>query len=227
MNERSPAPTAGAASARRRRSWAVALAAAVVLAGCGDDADNASQPAQAKPMAELKGAFVGKVDGTEAYVALVTDGNRVLGYVCDSKKLSRWIAVATIRDGTAVLNSRTGDELGEAMISAGRVSGTVTIDGEPHAFRAQQAAGEAGLYRAARVDREDGKLREGEIEAGWIVLPDGTQRGATNVGTTSTVLVKSAPRLTLSATNVNLNVAGTSLKTALTDIQGITPIPIP
>ena len=211
-----------------RRSWAVALAAAVVLAGCGDDGGSSSStPTRAKPAAQLKGAFVGEVDGTDAYLALVSDGTRVLGYVCDSKKLSRWIDVAAIRDGAARLSARDGDDLGEAMLSAGRVSGTITIDGEQHTFRAEPASGEAGLYRAARVDREDGKLVEGEVEAGWIVLPDGTQRGATNVGTTSTVLVKSAPRLTLSATTVNINVSGASLKTALTDLQSITPIPIP
>ena len=196
-----------------------------MLAGCGDDAD--TSPAPARAAVEAKGAFVGKVDGTDAYVALVSDGRRVLGYVCDSKKLSRWIDVSTIRDGTAALATRTGDDLGEAMISGGRASGTITIDGEPHPFRAVPASGEAGLYRAAHVDRKDGTLREGEVEAGWIVLADGTQRGGTNVGTTSTVLVKSAPRLTLSTSTVNLSVSGTSLKTALTDIQSITPIPIP
>jgi hypothetical protein len=214
-------------SARRRVACAVAVAAAVALAGCGDDAGSSDTATQAEQGMELKGTFVGEVDGTDAYLALVSDGTRVLGYLCDSKKLSRWIDVSPIRDGAAQLSARDGDDLGEAMISAGSVSGTVTIGGEQHAFRAEPAAGEAGLYRAARVDRQDGKLGEGEIEAGWIVLPDGMQRGATNVGTTSTVLVKSAPRLTLSSTTVNLSVAGTSLKTALKDVQGITLIPIP
>jgi hypothetical protein len=215
-------------SARRRVAWAVALTAAVVLAGCGDDdAGSSGNPTQAEQATALKGTFVGEVDGTDAYVALISDGTRVLGYLCDSKKLSRWIDVAPIRDGAASLSSRAGDDLGDAMISDGRVSGTVTISGEQHAFRAEPASGEAGLYRAARIDQEDGKLSEGEVEAGWIVLPDGTQRGGTNVGTTSTILVKSAPTLTLSSTSVTLNVSGTSLKTAYNQIRGITPIPIP
>ena len=217
----------GTASKGRRLAWAVAVTAAVVLAGCGDDADTSTEPAQPAAAAAAKGAFVGKVDGTDAYVALVSDGSRVLGYVCDAKKLSRWIDVSTIREGTAALATRTGDDLGEAMISGDRASGTITIDGESRAFSAVPASGEAGLYRAARIDRKDGKLTKGEAEAGWIVLPDGTQRGATNVGTTSTVLVKSAPRLSLSTSTVNLSISGTSLKTALNDIQSITPIPIP
>jgi hypothetical protein len=221
------AATRGTAFKARRLASAVAITAAVVLAGCGDDADTSPEPAQATEAAAAKGAFVGTVDGTDAYVALVSDGSRVLGYVCDSKKLSRWIDVSTIRDGTAALATRTGEDLGEAMISGDRASGTITIDGESHAFSAVPASGEAGLYRAARIDRKDGKLTEGEVEAGWIVLPDGTQRGGTNVGTTSTILVKSAPRLSLSATTVNLSISGASLKTALNDIQSITPIPIP
>ena len=215
----------GTVSARRRVAWGVAVAVAVVLAGCGDDAGSGGTPAQAK--AAAKGAFVGKVDGTDAYVALVSDGSSVVGYVCDSKKLSRWIDVSAVRDGTAKLGARNGDDLGEATISARSATGTITVAGEPHSFRAVPASGEAGLYRAAHVDQEDGMLGKGEVEAGWIVLPDGTRRGATNTGTTSTVLVKSAPRLTLSSSTVNLSVSGTSLKTALKDVQSITRIPIP
>ena len=212
---------------RATASWAAALTVAVALAGCGDDDATSTVGSTPAGQAPAKGTFVGKVDGTDAYVAIVSDGSRVLGYVCDSKKLSRWIDVATIHDGKATLSSRSGDDLGDASLSTGRVSGTIVVAGRSHAFRAVPASGRAGLYRAARVDRTDGKLGENEVEAGWIVLPDGTQRGSTNVGTTSTILVKSAPRLTLSATTVNLTVSGTSLKTALADVNSITLIPIP
>jgi hypothetical protein len=211
------------------RAWTVALVVGVALAGCGggDDGGSASAPSQAKNAVALKGTFVGKVDGSDAYIALVSDAKRVLGYVCDSKRVSGWLDVAVIRGGTAILSSRGGKALGQATFSADGVSGEVTIGGARRAFSAQPASGDAGLYRAAHVRRQDGTLGKGEIELGWIVLPDGTQRGGLNTGTTSKVLVQSAPRLDPSAANISVNLAGSTLKMALTSIRGITPIPIP
>lgn len=214
---------------RRGRAWAVVLAVGVALAGCGsgDDDGKASGPSQAKDSVALQGTFVGKVDGSDAYIALVSDTKRVVGYVCDSKRVSGWFDVAAIRDGTAKLSSRGGTALGQATFSADGVSGELTIGGARHAFSAKPSSADAGLYRAAHVRRQDGTLGPGEIELGWVVLPDGTQRGGLNTGTTSKVLVQSAPRLDPSAANISVNVAGSTLKMALTSIRGITPIPIP
>lgn len=206
------------------------LAVLVVLAGCGDDDGEAGQPAPPERSAAPKGTFVGKVEGTDAYLALVSDGKRVLGYVCDSKRISTWIAVASVRDGKAKLNSRRADALGEATFSADGVSGELTVGGERRSFSAQPASGEAGLYRAAHVKRRDNKLSEGEVEAGWVVLPDGSQRGGVggvSGSTTGDVHIKPAPRLAPNATNVNLTIAGNPTRLAVTNVRGITPIPIP
>ncbi len=215
----------------RGRAWASAavLAAAAALAGCGGSGDDGSTsgPAQAQSPVAAKGTFVGKVDGSDAYIALVSDTKRVLGYVCDSKRVSGWFDVAAIRGGTATLSSRGGKPLGQATFSADGARGELTIAGARRSFSATPASADAGLYRAAHVQRRDGTLGKGEIEVGWVVLPDGTQRGGLNTGTTGAVLVKPAPRLDLGAANISVNVAGSTVKMALTSIRGITPIPIP
>lgn len=219
----------GARVRSRARAWAVVLAVGVALAGCGggDDGGSASVASQATGPVAPKGTFVGKVDGSDAYIALVSDSKRLLGYVCDSRLVSGWLDVAVIRDGTAILSSRGGKVLGQASFSADAVSGELMIGGARRSFSATPASADAGLYRAARIKRQDGTLSKGEIELGWIVLPDGTQRGAINTGTTGTVLVRAAPRLDPSVTNISVNVSGSTIKMALTGIRGITPIPIP
>ena len=70
-----------------------------------------------------KGAFVGKVTGSRAYVALVSDGRQVSGYVCDGEKVSRWLRPAAIDDDTATLRGRDGSVLGSVRRDGGRASG--------------------------------------------------------------------------------------------------------
>lgn len=207
----------------------VVLVVGVALAGCGggDDGGSANGQSRANDPVAPKGTFVGKVDGSDAYIALVSDTKRVLGYVCDSKQVSSWFDVAAIHDDTAILRSRGGKALGRATFSTDGVRGELTIGGERRSFSATPASADAGLYRAAHVRRQDGTLGKGEIELGWIVLPDGSQRGSLNTGTTGAVLVKTAPRLDPSATTISVDVTGSTIKMALTGIRGITPIPIP
>ncbi len=205
----------------------VLVAASAALVACGDDDEDGGQARENRP-AVSKGTFVGKVGGTDAYVALVSDGKRVIGYVCDSKRVSSWIDVSTVRDGKAMLISRAGDPLGEATVSADGVSGEVTVGGERRSFSAARASGEAGLYRAARAVRKDGELRAGEVEVGWVVLADGSQRGVFGVGTkTGTPMVNAAPRLAPNATNVSVPISARPTSLPVTNVRGITPIPIP
>jgi hypothetical protein len=54
------------------------------------------------------------------------------------------------------------------------LAGRVRLDGRRYTFRARRAHGPAGLYHAGA------RTPDGGVEAGWIVLADGTQRGAVN-----------------------------------------------
>jgi hypothetical protein len=176
---------AGQSSARARPLRVGALVVGLaLLAGCGgDDDDSGGAPPTA-------GVFVASVDGTDAKIALVTDGERLTGaYLCNEKTVSQWIAEAPLEDGKAELVARRGVSLGEASFDGDTASGDVTVAGGPQSFSAELAKGEAGLYRTT-----SGKAgKAGFSETGWIVLPDGTVCGSTNSTTPSGFESEPAP----------------------------------
>lgn len=125
-------------------------------------------PEQAEPV-----TYVGRVDGGGASVAIVIDGDRATGYVCDGV-IEAWLSGETGADELAL-----GGPRGEltAQLSAGSATGQVTADGRTWSFTIEQVAPPEGLYRVA-----DTILGGAEVDGGWIILPDGTQIGLLTVG---------------------------------------------
>jgi hypothetical protein len=124
----------------------------------------------------IAGVFVGKVDDTDTYVALISHGQRLTGaYLC-SAKWAAWVRPVPFADGTADLVSRSGETLGEASFAGEGARGDLDVGGDSHSFSATLATGKAGLYRTARGQPGgDG----GVSETGWILLPDGSKCGRT------------------------------------------------
>ncbi|MGH2922985.1 MAG: hypothetical protein ACRDKH_03010 [Solirubrobacterales bacterium] len=122
--------------------------------------------------------FVGRVEGTDAYIGLVSDGERLSGYVCDGADVSVWLE-APLAGSAAELVGRDGEALGRVELAGARASGEVELGGEAHSFEAKRASlgGGAGLYREASA----GFPARGSRESGWIVLADGSVRGRTQV----------------------------------------------
>ncbi len=127
------------------------------------------------------GTFVGKVSGSDAYVAVVAAGKEVLAFVCDGDRLvkrrgtmAEWFAGP--RSGNRLeLVSENGARL-EASLGARRAAGKVTpAKGATLTFEARPATGDAGLYRA------QGLIEGRDVLAGWIVLGDGTFHGSSNL----------------------------------------------
>jgi hypothetical protein len=146
-------------------------AAAVVLtlaaAGCSD-ADDA-EPAERETDA---GSFVGKVEGSDAYVAVVVDreGDAV-GYVTDGAQ-SVDLLDGILDEDRARLGNDGGAVL-EVTFTEDGASGQFTRpQSPPLTFTAEPSEAPAGLYRS------DESFADGLYVAGWIVLPDGTHRGA-------------------------------------------------
>lgn len=126
-------------------------------------------------------SFVGTVSGTDAYVAVVASGNKATVYLCDSAKIALWFVADLATDGTLAAAHQSGARV-EAKLAASEVTGTVHLGGTPHGFSAKQAAFPAGLWEGYDVSALSGA---GLVRYGWIVLPDGTQRGS-KVQTTAT-----------------------------------------
>lgn len=155
----------------------VALTVVLPAAGCGDDGG-------AAPAGETtaEGTFVGTVDGTDAYIALVSDGERLAGYVCDGKAGAGSVSVSTwftSNSGSERLLARDGTQLGDAVLASDGASGEISIGESSYEFEAVPASGDAGLYRGVR-----GELGEPRsVEVGQIVLADGSFRGAAVIRT--------------------------------------------
>jgi hypothetical protein len=111
--------------------------------------------------------------GTEAYLAVVLDRDRVAAYVCERGTTAAWFPHRPHRDGTATLHSRTRRAtLALAPTPVGLRPRVRLPDGTTRTLRLALARGRAGIYRAIA------KTPRGGLEAGWIVLADGSQRGA-------------------------------------------------
>ena len=145
---------------------------ALIVAGCGSDDNNGSRASGPEVVA---GSFVGTVEGSDAYVAVVAgpDGD-VRAYVTDGGSSVDWLDgfLEGPRDTSARLGNDGGAVL-EVAFTGRSVSGAFARPGEdPRSFTAAAADEPAGLYRAAE------SFADGDYVAGWIVLPDGSQRGA-------------------------------------------------
>ena len=146
------------------RKWigAVVLSAGIAL-GSGPEFADASTS-----------TFVGRVPGSSAYIAILKDGRQIGGYVCDNGSASRWLESSRLRDGRARLRAGTsGERVGSVRIAGSQATGTIEIRGRQRRFRATRTGKrDAGLHFA--IGKQPNRL----LLAGWILHPDGTQRGA-------------------------------------------------
>jgi hypothetical protein len=191
-----------------RWTWVTLLCAAALVVGCSGGDDGGGVPEGASV-----GSFVGLLEGTDAHIAIVSDGEKLAGYVCDSKNVSIWFK-GEVGGTSADLKARTEQDLGEVAFLGDTADGEIEIDGERHSFSAELAIGDAGLYRALK---ENG---EGAVEVGWVVLNDGSQRGGTNVvdPVSFNRSVQPAPFLDPINQNVNVNVGGNAIQLAASQV---------
>jgi hypothetical protein len=167
--------------------------------------------------------FVGKVQGTNAFIAVTSLRGQVLAYVCDGTAdgvtISKWFK-GTLKDGQ--LNAKAKDDsLLTGTLNANTLNGTVSLAGASRSFTSAEAASPAGLFLTSTVTSALQNALENNLplddlvqdfgELGWIVLPDGSQHGALN---RSTGAVGLAPVNTSNGSNTsgerafNLEMAG-------------------
>ena len=135
-------------------------------------ADFKSLAFEAEPMAN---AHVGEVN-EDLFVAVTVDEpaepEQVSVYLCDGEEFSQWLSGELNAEGVAELGEDMGAQVALTVDEGGNVSGVVQPPGDvPQPFTATAATGDAGLYRAEEA--VDGVTHVG----GWIVLPDGRQKG--------------------------------------------------
>lgn len=173
--------------------------------------------------------YVGTVEGTDALVAVVTDGNSVVGYVCGQQSWETktgWFLTG-LDDGAesfgtiTAADSPSGHHF-EGRITEEQASGTIRFaDGSTHHFTAETADARvgAGLF--------ENHASEGRV--GLIITNDGKVAGQATVnsgsGTTSvqTTLNGSVTQQPTTTTGVNVNVVGLDPGSGLTQLPPLNP----
>ncbi|MEU2159006.1 hypothetical protein ABZ532_29040 [Streptomyces sp. NPDC019396] len=132
------------------------------------------------PVARPQTEYAGRTADDTASVAISLRGDRAIAYFCDGHTQEAWLRGPVEDDGDMHLTSTDTDARLDGFLDAGRVTGTVRINGRDHLFTAPKAGKPAGLYRATA------EVRGAELKGGWIITQDGRQVGiVTRAGETS------------------------------------------
>jgi hypothetical protein len=120
--------------------------------------------------------WVGKVEGTDAYVAMLIKDTTRYVYVTDGKEVNflfRGEIGETDVSNYFTLRDDQNHVINVQAPQGNTFRGIITVTAGQHLnFAVSPARGDAGLYRA----------KEGTAQSSWIVLEDGSFRGA-KVGT--------------------------------------------
>lgn len=162
----------------RKRIWITAVLCALPHA-CGpaptlpDAATDAppAAPARAQPLEAA--TYAGRLADGNTFIAVVTGGAAIRAYVCDGVT-DTWFDGGAMRL-PALVTAPDGSELYLRAEASGVAGSVRRPGGAEQTFRAARTQTSA-LFRAEAVVGEDRYL------GGWIVLPDGAQRGVVREG---------------------------------------------
>ncbi|SES30098.1 serine/threonine protein kinase [Streptomyces sp. yr375] len=115
--------------------------------------------------------YAGRTADDAAAIAVSVRDGRAIAYFCDGHTRESWLKGDVRGDGTLKLTGKNGAKLDGTLRDGKRIDGTVDVGGGHHAFTADRATKPSGLWRATAT------VRSAKIDAGWIVLKDGTQVG--------------------------------------------------
>jgi hypothetical protein len=147
--------------------------------------------------AVVEAVYSGRSAGNQVTLAVVTDGDKATGYVCNGKNVEAWLQ-GSVSGDQVTLAGKNGAGL-TGTLSGVAMFGTVSAGGGlSFPFSAELSPHPAGVYQA-RITVDSLATR-----IGWVVLPDGTQVGVAVAGTTK----YAAPSLDLS--NDSFTLGGSS-----------------
>jgi hypothetical protein len=143
--------------------------------------------------------YTGKLSNSNAFIAIVTSGDQMVAYTCDSSSLALWFrsslsdtsyktisedqnARFTARVTQNTSNSSSGYSAG---YSAGnkpstQITGSIRLeDGSFHSFKATLTTKNTNSKTAtAGLFRSENWLEGTNYTGGWVVLDNGEQRGS-------------------------------------------------
>jgi hypothetical protein len=132
-------------------------------------------PFSAEP-AVVQAVYAGRSSGNEVTLAIDTEGDKAVAYVCNGKTVEAWLQ-GSVSGNQVTLTGNNGAGL-TGSLSGLDLFGTVTPrTGQTFPFAAALSPHPAGVYQA-RIEVNGLATR-----IGWAVLPDGTQVGVAVEGT--------------------------------------------
>ena len=172
------------------KQWlALILVFGVVLPAC----KQVASPGTGQNFFALQGenGFVGRVDGTDAFVSILIGDSIAVAYVCNGNaEISEWFKGSVVDPAAVTLNNREGAQI-VGQLQNGIFRGQVTMrDGRSFSFEAEPGVAEsAGIYRVMGTD-----AATDSVDAGWVRISETEERGALRVGSsfrTATALPQS------------------------------------
>jgi hypothetical protein len=112
--------------------------------------------------------------GGAATVAIVVKNGKAVAYVCDGDRTEAWLHGAA-GGKQMTLTGASGGRM-SATYTSTKATGDVTAAGHHWRFSAPAVHKPSGLWRSTA------SVRGAKVEAGWVVLADGTQVGVALVG---------------------------------------------
>jgi len=154
-----------------------ASAAAATATSTPTGAPTAAVPPTVTP--QLQGVFAGRTSGDEIAVAIAVNGDKVAAYLCDGHSVEAWLQ-GTATGTSMTLTGRGGAGL-TGSLSGGALFGSLNPAGRATLpFSAAVSSPPTGVYQ---YRKEIGGLA---TRIGWARLPDGSQVGIADNGTTKT-----------------------------------------
>jgi hypothetical protein len=124
----------------------------------------------------VEAVYAGRSSGNQVTLAIVTEGAKATGYVCNGKNIEAWLQ-GSVSGNQLTLAGNHGAGL-SGSLSGLDLFGTVTPRaGQSFPFAAELSPHPAGVFQA-RIQVNGLVTR-----IGWAVLPDGTQSGVAVEGT--------------------------------------------
>jgi len=111
--------------------------------------------------------YAGRVKGGGPLLAISVRNGTAIAYLCDGK-LEAWLK-GKAEDGRITLTGT--DARLSGTINEDRARGSVTVGKRTWEFHAPTAKPSSGIWKATA------KVRGARVEAGWVVLDDGSQSG--------------------------------------------------
>jgi hypothetical protein len=142
---------------------------------------NENTPTEPEPtFFDIQGenGFVGTVNGTNAFIALLIAGDEAIVYVCNGDEDISEFFRGAINDPTDIsLTNSDGAQISGQFFGANFAGNVAFSDGSVHSFTSGPNTGsETGIYRVY-----GDRAAQDSLEAGWILNSERDERGALRV----------------------------------------------